>query len=113
MAELISKECVDNAQTKSNLAKNTNDDIKLSKEYLMELQNNAYHRMFDEDVVDHIAKVLEILDLIKIPGDGKITTWEELVEKFFSEFYPESHDGEDEILDEGDNWGIDPLEFIS
>ncbi|GKD10060.1 hypothetical protein Tco_1189745 [Tanacetum coccineum] len=24
--------------------------------------------MFDEDVVDHIAKVLELLDLIKIPG---------------------------------------------
>ncbi|GKA70063.1 hypothetical protein Tco_0776127 [Tanacetum coccineum] len=61
--------------------------------------------MFDEDVVDHIAKVLEILDLISIPGvdshqlrmkvfllslandarqwwinegEGKITTWEEL-----------------------------------
>ncbi|GKE64254.1 hypothetical protein Tco_1518415 [Tanacetum coccineum] len=58
--------------------------------------------MFDEDAVDHIAK-----------GDGKITTWEELVEKFFYEFYSESHDGEDEMLDEGDNWGINPLEFIS
>ncbi|GJY15504.1 hypothetical protein Tco_0385926 [Tanacetum coccineum] len=96
--------------------------------------------MFDEDVVDHIAKVLELLDLIKIPGvdshrlrmkvfplslpDGarqwwinegeeKITTWEELVEKFFCKFYPKSHEGEDEMLDEGDNWGIDPLEFIS
>ncbi|GJV85129.1 hypothetical protein Tco_0873379 [Tanacetum coccineum] len=96
--------------------------------------------MFDEDVVDHIAKVLEILDLIKISnvdthrlrmkvfplsladdakqwwideGDGKITPWEKLVEKFFYKFYPESRDGEDEMLDEGDNWGIDPLEFIS
>ncbi|GJZ94932.1 hypothetical protein Tco_0667135 [Tanacetum coccineum] len=49
---------------------NTNDDmnIKLSKEFLMELKSNAYHEMFDEDVVDHIAKVLEILDLISIPG---------------------------------------------
>ncbi|GJR64311.1 hypothetical protein Tco_0010376 [Tanacetum coccineum] len=46
-------------------------------------------------------------------GEGKITTWEELVEKLFCKFYPESHDGEDEMLDEGDNWGIDPLEFIS
>ncbi|GJW55077.1 hypothetical protein Tco_0099162 [Tanacetum coccineum] len=45
--------------------------------------------------------------------EGKITTWEELVEKFFCKFYPESHDGEDEMLDERDNWGIDPLEFIS
>ncbi|GKC10880.1 hypothetical protein Tco_1007662, partial [Tanacetum coccineum] len=103
-------------------------------------KNNAYHGMFDEDVVDHIAKVLELLDLIKIPGvdshrlrmkvfhlsladdarqwwinekEGKITTWEELVEKFFCKFYLESHNGEDEMLDEGDNWRIDPLEFIS
>ncbi|GKA61776.1 hypothetical protein Tco_0761295 [Tanacetum coccineum] len=28
-------------------------------------------------------------------------------------FYPESYDGEEEMLDEGENWGIDPLEFIS
>ncbi|GJU99570.1 hypothetical protein Tco_1328841 [Tanacetum coccineum] len=96
--------------------------------------------MFDEDVVDHIAKVLELLDLIKIPGvdshrlrmkvfhlsladdarqwwinekEGKITTWEELVEKFFCKFYLESHNGEDEMLNEGNNWGINPLEFIS
>ncbi|GJU85331.1 reverse transcriptase domain-containing protein [Tanacetum coccineum] len=46
-------------------------------------------------------------------GDEKITTWEELVEKFFCRFYPESYDEEDEMLDEGDNWGIDPLEFLS
>ncbi|GJU03835.1 hypothetical protein Tco_1114173, partial [Tanacetum coccineum] len=46
-------------------------------------------------------------------GDGKITTWEELIEKFFCNFYPKSYDGEEEMLDEGDNWGIDPLEFIS
>ncbi|GJT03929.1 hypothetical protein Tco_0838391 [Tanacetum coccineum] len=43
----------------------------------------------------------------------KITTWEELVETFFYRFYPESYDGEDEMLDEGNNWGIDPLEFLS
>ncbi|GKC42354.1 hypothetical protein Tco_1060076 [Tanacetum coccineum] len=28
----------------------------------------------------------------------EITTWEELVEKFFCRFYPESYDGEDEII---------------
>ncbi|GKE78131.1 hypothetical protein Tco_1544251, partial [Tanacetum coccineum] len=55
-----------------------------------------------EDVVEHIAK-----------GDGKITTWEELVEKFFCRFYLESYDGEEKMLDEGENWGIDPLEFLS
>ncbi|GJX95213.1 hypothetical protein Tco_0349799 [Tanacetum coccineum] len=46
-------------------------------------------------------------------GEGKITVWEELVEKFFCRFYLDSYDGEEEMLDEGDNWGIDPLEFIS
>ncbi|GJU57975.1 zf-CCHC domain-containing protein [Tanacetum coccineum] len=49
----------------------------------------------------------------RIQEEGKIPTWEELVEKLFCKFYPESHDGEDEMLDEGDNWGIDRLEFIS
>ncbi|GKC08196.1 hypothetical protein Tco_0999806 [Tanacetum coccineum] len=124
---------MENAQAESNPTEpNTNDDINIkpNKEFLMELKNNAYHGMFDEDVVDHIAKVLELLDLIKIhsvdshrlrmkvfplsladdarqwwinEGDGKITTWEELMEKFFCKFYPESYDGEDEMLDEGDN----------
>ncbi|GJR39386.1 hypothetical protein Tco_1215070 [Tanacetum coccineum] len=128
-----------NAQAESNPTEpitNDNINIELNKEFLIELKNNAYHDMFDEDVVDHINKVL---DLIKIPGvdshwlrmkvfplsladdarqwwinegKGKITTWGELVEKFFCKFYPESHDGEDEMLDERDNWGIDPLEFI-
>ncbi|GJT71983.1 hypothetical protein Tco_1031269 [Tanacetum coccineum] len=46
-------------------------------------------------------------------GEGKITIWEELIEKFFCKYYPESYDGEEEMLDEEENWGIDPLEFIS
>nr|GEW28424.1 hypothetical protein [Tanacetum cinerariifolium] len=129
-------------QTESNLSiTNTNNDmnIKLSKEFLTELQNNAYHGIHHEDVLDHIAMVLKMLDLINIPGvdsyrlrikvfplsladnarqwwinEGKeITTWEELVEIFLCKFYPESYDGEEEMLDEGNNWGIDPLEFIS
>ncbi|GJX85574.1 hypothetical protein Tco_0336348 [Tanacetum coccineum] len=29
------------------------------------------------------------------------------------DFYPESYDREDEMLDKGENWGIDPLEFLS
>ncbi|GKC44036.1 hypothetical protein Tco_1061758, partial [Tanacetum coccineum] len=45
--------------------------------------------------------------------EGKITIWEELVEKFLCRFYLESYDGEDEILNEGENWGIDPLESLS
>nr|GEU29729.1 hypothetical protein [Tanacetum cinerariifolium] len=94
---------------------NTNDDIniKLNKEFLIKLKNNAYHGMFEEDVVDHVVKTNDARQWWIKEGDGKITTWEELVEKFFCKFYLESHDGEDEMLEEGDNWGIDPLEFIS
>ncbi|GJV17676.1 hypothetical protein Tco_1362999 [Tanacetum coccineum] len=69
--------------------------------------------MFDEDVVDHIAKVLALLDLIKISGVDSHRLRMKLVDKFFCKFYLKSHDGEVEMLDEGDNWGIDPLEFIS
>ncbi|GJZ98465.1 hypothetical protein Tco_0670918 [Tanacetum coccineum] len=122
---------MEKAQTELNLSITNNDiNIELSKEVLEELQNNAYHRWIDEDVMDHIAEVLEIIDLIYIPGvdshqlrmkifplslagdakqwrinegEGKITVWEELVEKNFCKFYPESYDGEEEMLDEGDN----------
>ncbi|GKB17954.1 hypothetical protein Tco_0851877 [Tanacetum coccineum] len=141
MAELISEEYIVNAQNESNLSIASNDiNIELSNEFLEELRMNAYHGWIDEDVVTHIAKVLEMIDLIYIPGvdshqlrmkvfplsladearqwwinegEGKITVWKELVEKFFYKFYPESYDGEEEMLDEGDNWGIDPIEFIS
>ncbi|GJX97105.1 hypothetical protein Tco_0352903 [Tanacetum coccineum] len=113
---------MEKAQTGSSLAKPiTNDEmnIELSEEFLMKLRSNAYCGMFDEDVVDHIAKVfpLSLADDARQwwidEGDGKITTWKELVEKFFCKFYPISRDGEDEMLEEGDNWGLDPLEFIS
>ncbi|GJV07262.1 hypothetical protein Tco_1344918 [Tanacetum coccineum] len=69
MAEPTLKEFMEKAHIKSNLS-NTNDDmdIELSKKFLMELQKNIYHGCFDEDIVDHIAKVLEILNLINIPG---------------------------------------------
>ncbi|GJR38153.1 hypothetical protein Tco_1213837 [Tanacetum coccineum] len=71
MAEVFLNKCIEKAQTESNLSiTNTNNDmnIKLSKEFLTELQNNAYHGVHHEYVVDHIAMVLEMLDLINIPG---------------------------------------------
>ncbi|GJR17016.1 hypothetical protein Tco_0965543 [Tanacetum coccineum] len=141
MAEPILYDNMEKAPTESNLSITSNDiNIELSKEFLVELRKNIYHRTYNEDVVDHIAKVLKMVDLIYVPdvdshqlrmkvfplsladdakewwiseGDGKITTWEELVETFFCRFYPESYDGEDEILDKGDNWGIDRNEFLS
>ncbi|GJS63056.1 uncharacterized mitochondrial protein-like protein [Tanacetum coccineum] len=107
---------MENDQTKSNLFITSNNiNIELNKEFLEELQKNTYHGWIDEDVVNHIAKVLEIVDLIHIPDEdsnqlrmkvfplsltddacqwwknkrgGKITIWEELVEKFFVNFTP-------------------------
>ncbi|GJU16531.1 hypothetical protein Tco_1144497 [Tanacetum coccineum] len=114
MAEPILKKYMKNTQAESNPTEPiANDDIniELGKEFLIELKNNAYHGMFYEDMVDHIAKVLELLDLIKIPGVDSHRL--RMKKKSFCKFYPESYDGEDEILDEGDNWGIDPLKFIS
>ncbi|GJU58539.1 nucleotide-binding alpha-beta plait domain-containing protein [Tanacetum coccineum] len=83
MVEPILYDNMEKAPTESNLSITSNDiNIELNKEFLMELRKNIYHGTYNEDVVDHIAK-----------GDGKITTWEELVETFFCRFYPESYDG--------------------
>ncbi|GJY03396.1 hypothetical protein Tco_0369336 [Tanacetum coccineum] len=131
MAELISEEYIVNAENELNLSITSNDiNIELSNEFLEELRKNAYYGWIDEDVVNRIAMVLEMIDLIYIPGvvshqlrmkifplsladdarqwwinkgEGKITVWEELVEKIFCKFYPGSYDREEEMLDEGDN----------
>ncbi|GJV23552.1 hypothetical protein Tco_1376247 [Tanacetum coccineum] len=58
MAELISEECIVNAQNESNISIIGNDiNIELSDEFLVELQKNAYHGWIDEDLIDHIAKM--------------------------------------------------------
>ncbi|GKF16699.1 hypothetical protein Tco_0061617, partial [Tanacetum coccineum] len=133
MRELILRECMEKAQAESSLAiPKTDNDVKneLKEEFLMELRSNAYCGTDDEDVVGHIAKVLEMPNLIKTPnvdtyhlrmmgfplslvgdarqwwineGDGKINTWEELVEKLFCKFYPLSRNGKDEVVSDDDN----------
>ncbi|GKB94761.1 hypothetical protein Tco_0980898 [Tanacetum coccineum] len=108
MAEPILYDNMEKAPTESNLSITSNDiNIELSKEFLVELRKNIYHGTYNEYLVDHIAKVLKMVYLIYIPGvdshqlrmkvfplsladdakewwisegDGKITTWEELVE---------------------------------
>ncbi|GJU07307.1 hypothetical protein Tco_1123737 [Tanacetum coccineum] len=112
MAEPILNE----ARAEQNLVEpSIESDMKyeLTEELLKELRSNTYSGRVEEDVVGHIAKILEILDLIKIDGvdpfqllmmtlplslskkarkwwmnegNGKINTWEELVNKFFSKF---------------------------
>ncbi|GKD11640.1 hypothetical protein Tco_1196047 [Tanacetum coccineum] len=109
MAEPILNKSMEKAQTESNLSITSNDiNIELNNEFLEELQKNTYYGWIDEDAVNHIAKAM-----VDKRGEGKITVWEELVEIFFYKFYPDSYDGEEEMLDEGENWRINPLEFIS
>ncbi|GKA33391.1 hypothetical protein Tco_0719820 [Tanacetum coccineum] len=45
-------------------------------------------------------------------GDGKITTWEELVKKLFRKFYPISCASNYDKMCDDDDEGRDPLEFI-
>ncbi|GJZ64214.1 hypothetical protein Tco_0620635 [Tanacetum coccineum] len=131
------------ARAEQNLAEpsiKSNVKYELGEELLKELRSNTYSERVEEDVVGHIAKILEILYLIKIAGvdpfklsmmtfplslsrdarkwwmnegDGKINTWEELVNKFFSKFYPLSCAGNYDKMFDDDEEGRDPLEFIT
>ncbi|GJW29736.1 hypothetical protein Tco_0046611 [Tanacetum coccineum] len=92
--------------------------IGISKEILIKLQDHAYDGAETKEAADHISKFLKIIDLVKIPninkeqlcvfafpyslsgnarrwwmneGNNKITTWVELVDKFFYKYYPLSH----------------------
>ncbi|GKC21639.1 hypothetical protein Tco_1023789 [Tanacetum coccineum] len=79
---------MEKAQAKSSLAKpkiNNNVKTELSKEHLKKLRNNAYSGTEEEDVVDHIAKINE--------GSDKITTWSEVVGRFF-------YEGNNELMDD-------------
>ncbi|GJZ20255.1 reverse transcriptase domain-containing protein [Tanacetum coccineum] len=70
MAEPTLEEYVVNAQNKSNLSITSNDiNIELSKEFLEELQMNVYHGWIDDDVINHIAMVLKMIDSIYIPAN--------------------------------------------
>ncbi|GKE68330.1 hypothetical protein Tco_1526402 [Tanacetum coccineum] len=81
MAEPILNDNMEKAPTESNLSITSNDiNIKLNKEFLVELRKNTYHGTYNEDVVDHIAKVLKMVDLIYVSGVDS----HQLRMKFFS-----------------------------
>ncbi|GJU43171.1 hypothetical protein Tco_1200437 [Tanacetum coccineum] len=114
--------------------------IKLSKEHLQELRNNAYSRSKEEALVDHIAKVLEILDSIKtldmdtdqvrvhvfpfsLTGaarewwiktwNDKITAWSEVVGRFFCKYFPLSPIGKYNVTRDNEDEGPDYFEFVT
>ncbi|GJU83448.1 hypothetical protein Tco_1285813 [Tanacetum coccineum] len=66
ITELIVKEVLEKAMTKSDSCLDYDSINKLSKKIFMELQYNTFGEMEEEDVVDHIADFLGILDPIKI-----------------------------------------------
>ncbi|GJT60245.1 hypothetical protein Tco_1003778 [Tanacetum coccineum] len=129
MAEPTLEVYVVNDQNKSNLSITNNDiNIELSTKFLVKQHKNAYHTWIDEDVMDNIAKMLEMIDLIYIPGvdshqlrmivfplsladdtkqwwinegEGKITVWEELVEKFFIKKYRGSNSSDGGNIGDG------------
>ncbi|GJY87210.1 hypothetical protein Tco_0501838 [Tanacetum coccineum] len=118
----------------------SNKKYELGEELVKELRSNSNSGKVEEDVVGHIAKVLEILDPIEVAGmdpfqlrmmtfplslsgkarkwwmdegDGKINTWEELVNKIFSKFYPLSCASNYDKMCVDNEEGLDPLEFIT
>ncbi|GJU69220.1 hypothetical protein Tco_1255479 [Tanacetum coccineum] len=83
--------------------------MELSNEFLVELQKSAYHRWIDKDVVNHITNVLEMVDLIYIPG---VDSHKLRMKVFHLSLADDARQCEEEMLDERDKWGIDPLEFM-
>ncbi|GJR52222.1 reverse transcriptase domain-containing protein [Tanacetum coccineum] len=112
---------IPNKAQEQNLAEPRNESnvkFKLNKELLTELQNNTFSKKCEEDVIGHIGKVLEILDLVKIAGvdpfqlrmkafplsllkdakklwmnkgDGNISTWEECEDTKLALNWEKSH----------------------
>ncbi|GJW80601.1 hypothetical protein Tco_0144576 [Tanacetum coccineum] len=113
MAKPILNKGMEKAQSESYLSITSNGiKINLSKELLEELQKNTYHGWIDEDVIDHIAKILEIVDLIRVPG----TDSHQLRMKIFPLSLTDK--ARQWWIDEGEGkiarqLGIDPLKFLS
>ncbi|GKD65336.1 hypothetical protein Tco_1307444 [Tanacetum coccineum] len=116
----------------------TTPKLKIGDEFLKILEDNAFNGMDGGDVTDHIAKVIEITEWIKMPDVDKnelrlyvfskslsgnaekwwndeineITiTWSKLNDNFFHKYYPLSHTCNRKIPDDMDN-GTDYFEFM-
>nr|GEV27107.1 hypothetical protein [Tanacetum cinerariifolium] len=67
----MSKLVLNEARAKQYLAKPSIECIEkyeLGEELLKELRSNSYSRRVEEDMVGHIAKLLEVLDPIEVDG---------------------------------------------
>ncbi|GJU10551.1 retrovirus-related pol polyprotein from transposon TNT 1-94 [Tanacetum coccineum] len=139
ISRTMAKPILNEARAEHSLAETSiesNAKYELKEELLNELRSNTYRGKVEEDVVGHIAKILDLFDPIEVTGmdpfqlrmktfplslsrkarkwwmnegDGKINTWEELVNKF----YPLSCDSNYDKMCEDDEEGLNPLEFIT
>nr|GEZ89320.1 hypothetical protein [Tanacetum cinerariifolium] len=67
----MAKPILNEARAEQNLAEpiiKSNVKYNLGEELLKEQRSNTYNERVEKDVVGHISKILEILDLIKIAG---------------------------------------------
>ncbi|GJT11503.1 hypothetical protein Tco_0858545 [Tanacetum coccineum] len=133
MDEVVSS---DDDRDHTNSSMITKPEIKIGDEFLKILHDNSFNGVDGSDVTDHIAKVLEITEWIKIPNvdkdelrlhvfskslsgddekwlksDGTATTWKELGNKFFHKYYPLSHTYKSKIPNDLDH-GSDYFEFL-
>ncbi|GJZ66942.1 hypothetical protein Tco_0630182 [Tanacetum coccineum] len=109
----MAKPILDEAHAKQCLAElKTNNDVKfeLNMELLTELRNIAYSGRVEEDVVDHIAKILEILDLIKI---ANVDPFQLRIEVFPLSLARDARKCNYDKMCNDEEDGRDPLEFIT
>nr|GEV56819.1 hypothetical protein [Tanacetum cinerariifolium] len=124
----------DRDQTNSSMI--TKLEIKIGDEFLKILQDNSFNGLDGSDIIDHIAKVLEITEWIKIPnvdqdelqlhmfsksfsGDAErwwnnertTTTWKELCNKLLYKYYPLSHTYKSKVPEDLDHM-TDYFEFL-
>ncbi|GJZ20935.1 hypothetical protein Tco_0557974 [Tanacetum coccineum] len=140
--ELIIREILEKAVTNSNskLTETWIDLDELCKKIFKDLQCHAFSRTEEEDVVDHIADFLKILDPIKITifdtnqlrinifplsltgdakiwwlneQDNKITAWGMLAGRFFCKYFPLSRDGKNYIENTCNKDSLGYYEFMA
>ncbi|GKC01618.1 hypothetical protein Tco_0987754 [Tanacetum coccineum] len=117
---------------------NEKHELKIRDEFLNILGNNAFNGTDGWDVIDHISKILEITEWIKIPGvdknelrlhvfskslsgdakkwwsneiEGTTIGWNEMCNKFSHKYYHLSHFCNSKVPNDLDN-GTDYLEFL-
>ncbi|GKD48642.1 hypothetical protein Tco_1277618 [Tanacetum coccineum] len=113
-------------------------DAPMIKKPEFKIGDDTFNVMDGDDVIDHIAKILEISEWIKIPNvdknelrlhafsnslsgdakkwwndeiEGTIITWNELGNKFYHKYYPISHTCNSKIPDDLDS-GTYYFEFL-